>query len=84
MLCTRLITEVKELLEKGDTETAGLSLFKVKLGEPRNKGLLRLMEEPEMRKLVDKAELSFYQDTNKEALVALKEELFYTIEERQH
>lgn len=84
MLCNRLVTEVKELLEKGDNEQAGRALFKAKLGEPRNKGLLRLMEEPEMRKLIDKSELSFYQDTQKEALVALKEELFYTIEERQH
>jgi preprotein translocase subunit SecA len=84
MLCNRLVTEVKDLLEKRDQEAAGRALFKVKLGEPRNKGFMRLMEEPEMRKLLDKAELSFYQDTNKEALVALKEELFYTIEERQH
>jgi preprotein translocase subunit SecA len=84
MLCNRLATESKELLEKGDEESAGRAIFKLKLGEPRNKGFLRLMEEPEMRKLLDRAELSFYQDTNKEALVALKEELFYTIEERQH
>ncbi len=84
MLCTRLVTEVKELLEKGDEEQAGRALFKVKLGEPRNKGLLRMMEEPEMRRLLDRAELSFYQDTRKDELVALKEELFYTIEEKQH
>ena len=84
MLCSRLVTEVKELMEKGEHERAGRALFKVKLGEPRNKGFLRMMEEPELRKLLDKAELSFYQDTQKDALVALKEELFYTIEERQH
>jgi preprotein translocase subunit SecA len=84
MLCSRLVTEVKELMEKGDMESAGRAIFKVKLGEPRNKGFLRMMEEPEMRKLLDKAELAFYQDTKKDALVALKEELFYTIEERQH
>jgi preprotein translocase subunit SecA len=46
---------------------------------------LRMMEEPELRKLVDKAELEFYKDTDgKAALVDLKEELFFTIEERQH
>ena len=84
MLCNRLATESKELLENGDDEAAGRAIFKLKLGEPRNKGFLRLMEEPAMRKLLDRAELSFYQDTNKEALVALKEELFYTIEEKQH
>ena len=84
MLCNRLVAEVKELLGQGDNEAAGRVLFKLKVGEPRNKGFLRLMEDPEMRRLVDKAELSFYQDTQKEALVALKEELFYTIEEKQH
>ena len=61
------------------------SLFKLKLGQPRNKALARMMEDPELRKLVDKAELEFYKDTDgKAALVDLKEELFFTIEERQH
>jgi preprotein translocase subunit SecA len=82
-LINRLIAESKELLEKGEKDTAGLSLFKVKLGQPRNKGLLRAMEDPELRRLTDKAELSFYQDTSKDALVALKEELYFTIEEKQ-
>jgi preprotein translocase subunit SecA len=82
MLCNRLVSEAKELLEKGQTEEAGRVLFKVKLGQPRNKGLLRLMEDPENRKAIDKAELSFYQDSRKEELVALKEELYFTIDER--
>lgn len=60
----------------------GLLMFKVKLGQPRNKQLLRMMEDPEKRKAIDKAELSFYQDTRKEELFALKEELFFTIDEK--
>jgi preprotein translocase subunit SecA len=79
----KLVADAKELLAKGEKEAAGLTLFKVKLGQPRNKGLLRAMEDPEMRRLTDKAELSFYQDTSKDALVALKEELYFTIEEKQ-
>src|ERR1700731_4490659 len=82
MLCNRLVSEAKELLEKGQAEEAGRLLFKVKLGQPRNKGLLRLMEEPENRRALDKAELSFYQDSRKEDLVALKEELNFTIDEK--
>jgi preprotein translocase subunit SecA len=82
MLCNRLTSEAKELLEKGDHEEAGRLLFKVKLGQPRNKGLLRMMEDPENRKAMDKSELSFYQDSRKEELVALKEELYFTIDER--
>ena len=83
MLCNRLASEAKEVLDKGDTEEAGRLLFKVKLGQPRNKGLLRMMEDPENRKALDKSELSFYQDSRKDELVALKEELYFAINERQ-
>src|SRR6201987_1739897 len=82
MLCNRLVSEAKEALERGDLEQGGRILFKVKLGQPRNKGLLRLMEDPENRRALDKAELSFYQDSRKEDLVALKEELNFTIDEK--
>ena len=85
MLCNRLATEAKELHDGEKKDEAGRVLFKLKLGQPRNKGLSRMMEDPELRKLIDKAELEFYKDTDgKAALVDLKEELFFTIEERQH
>jgi preprotein translocase subunit SecA len=83
MQCNRLVSEAKEVLDKGDIEEAGRLLFKVKLGQPRNKGLLRMMEDPENRKALDKSELSFYQDSRKDELVALKEELYFAINERQ-
>jgi preprotein translocase subunit SecA len=84
MLCNRLASEAKELFEQGKDEEAGLVLFKVKLGQPRNKPLLRMMEDPEKRKALEKAELSFFQDTRKEELFALKEELFFTIDEKSN
>ena len=85
MLCNRLSTEAKELHDSGKRDEAGRVMFKLKFGQPRNKGLSRMMEDPDLRKLVDKAELEFYKDTDgKAALVDLKEELFFTIEERQH
>ena len=84
MLCNRLASEAKEAFDKNETEDGGRLMFKVKLGQPRNKQLLRMMEDPEKRKAIDKAELSFYQDTRKEELFALKEELFFTIDEKSH
>lgn len=85
MLCTRLATEARELFDAGKTAEAGRTLFKLKLGQPRSKALLRHMEDTELRKVMDKAELEFYKDTDgKAALVELKEELYFTIEERQH
>jgi preprotein translocase subunit SecA len=84
MLCNRLSSDAKELFEAGKSEEAARIMFKVKLGQPRNKMLLRLMEEPETRRAIDKAELSFFSDTLKEALFEMKEELFFTIDERAH
>ena len=85
MLCNRLATEARELADAGNTAEAGRTLFKLKFGQPRNKALLRHLEDTEMRKAMDKAELEFYKDNDgKAALVALKEELYFTIEERQH
>ncbi len=82
MLCSRLVNEAKGLLDDGKTEEGGLLLFKAKLGQPRNKVLLRLLEDPVNRRALDKSELSFHQDTRKEEFYALKEEMFFTIDER--
>jgi len=84
MLCNRVASEAIEKFEQGDVETGGRLMFKVKLGQPRNKQLLRMMEDPDKRRAIDKAELSFYGDTRKEELFALKEELFFTIDEKSN
>ena len=83
-LCNNLATETKQLLENGDPVSAGRNLFKVKLGQPRNRQLMRFMEDPEMRKLLEKAELSFHQDAQKKELFELKEELYFIIDEKGH
>ena len=84
MLCNRVASEAIEKFEQGEVETGGRLMFKVKLGQPRNKQLLRMMEDPDKRRAIDKAELSFFQDTRKEELFALKEELFFTIDEKSN
>ncbi|MEI6655937.1 MAG: DEAD/DEAH box helicase, partial [Verrucomicrobiota bacterium] len=83
-LCNDLAADAKNLLEAGDKDEAGRVLFKLKLGQPRNRQLLRMMEEPELRRLIEKAELSFHQDAQKKELFALKEELFFVIDEKGH
>ncbi|MEN8755593.1 MAG: preprotein translocase subunit SecA [Akkermansiaceae bacterium] len=81
-LCNELAAEAKKALDEGDEETAGSSLFKIKLGQPRNRQFMRFMEDPDTRRLIEKTELAFYQDTRKTELFALKEELFYTIDDK--
>src|SRR5436853_1312646 len=84
MLCNRVASEAIEKFAQEEVETGGRLMFKVKLGQPRNKQLLRLMEDPDKRRAIDKAELSFYADTRKEELFLLKEELFFTIDEKSN
>ncbi len=84
MLCNRLVSEAEEIWKLGKAEEFGTMMVKVKLGQPRNKGFLRAQEDPERRRAIDKAELSFYTDARKEDLFALKEELFFVIDERAH
>src|SRR5207237_8033964 len=84
MLCNRLASEAIEKFEQDDVEIGGRLMFKVKLGQPRNKQLLRMMEDPDKRRAIDKAELSFYQDTRKEELFQLKGQLCYNIDEKSN
>lgn len=84
MLCNRLVSEAEALFEQGKPDEAGRLMVKVKLGQPRNKGLLRMMEDHDRRRVIDKTELSFHGDTRKEEYFALKEELFFVMDERAH
>ncbi|HEX8312158.1 MAG TPA: preprotein translocase subunit SecA, partial [Chthoniobacteraceae bacterium] len=84
MLCNRLSTEAEEAWTAGKPEEFGRLMYKVKLGQPRNKGLSRAMEEPDKRRAIDKAELSFHTEAGKQELFALKEELFFIVDERAH
>jgi len=88
-LCNKFVTEAREALEKSDLpadqrQQALRRLLQVKMGNPKNKQLLRLMETPEWRKQLDKIETEMNSDLNKDELYHLKEELYYVIDERQH
>lgn len=81
-LCTDWANQAKEKVEAGDLQGAGRLLFKVKLGSPRNKLLLKFMEDPGTRRAIDDAELEMYQDTRRTELYKTKEEMYFTIDER--
>jgi len=88
-LCNRLVGEAKEVLDRPDRtieqrDLAIRKLVQVKMGNPKNKLLLRLMENPEWRKLLDRVETELNSDLNKDELYHLKENLLYVIDERQH
>ena len=69
-------------LTPGKMEEGGSLVVQGEAWSARNEPLLRMMEDPEKRRPMDKAELQFYQDTRKEELYAQKEELFFAIDEK--
>ncbi len=88
-MVNRFIKEATDLLEKKDLkpedrQAAAMKMLQVKLGMPKNKQLLRLMENPEWRKLLDKTDVEMHSDFQKEELYKLKEELLYVIDEKNH
>ena len=85
----KLVKEASDLLEKKDAtaedkQAAAMKMLQVKLGMPKNKLLLRLQENPEWRKLLDKTDVEMHSDFNKEELYKWKEELFFVIDEKNH
>ena len=96
-LCSRFLKEAEDLLkklnptdgsepkERGNLEREiGLLLYRVKMGEPRSEGLMKVLEEPENLRMMNQAELSLHADQKKTQLYAEKEELFYAMDEKSH
>ncbi|MDR1497833.1 MAG: preprotein translocase subunit SecA, partial [Puniceicoccales bacterium] len=87
-LCTRLISEARAELEKDesvrDTETALEKMLQVQIGMPRNKQLLKMMENGTWRKMLDRFDAESHANFNKDKRYRLKEELFYAIDEKRH
>ncbi|MFM8878351.1 MAG: preprotein translocase subunit SecA [Verrucomicrobiota bacterium] len=96
-LCNRFLREAEALIPQlrpeGGTppksaadleQQIGMLLYRVKLGQPRSEGLLRLFEEPRNQQLVQRYEALLLTDQSKKELYAQKEELFFAIEEKSH
>ncbi len=85
-LCNRLVAEAKPELEKEDGEhrAALEKLLQVRMGMPKNRQLLRLMENGAIRKALESFDLELSSDFAKEARYKLKEELYFIVDEKQH
>lgn len=85
VLCTRILSEAKQLLaQAGKEEEAGIKLFQVSRGMPKNKQFLKLIEDPKIRKLYDKSELELMSDSRKEESHEFLEQLFFINDEKSN
>ena len=76
----RWAADAKKHIDEGQIEEAGRLMYKVKNSTPQNKQLLKLIEDPALRRAMDDAELALYQDPRKTELYALKGEAFFSID----
>jgi preprotein translocase subunit SecA len=96
-LCARFLKEAEDLIKKlnptdgSNVKNAaeleheiGLLLFRVKTGQPKSEGLMKILENPEYLKLMNQAELDLHKDQKKVDLYREKEELLFAIDEKSH
>jgi len=96
-LCARFLSEAEALIKKlnptdgsnvtdagGLEREIGLLLFRVKTGQPKSEGLMKILEDPEHLKLMNQAELELHKDQKKVELYREKEELLFAIDEKGH
>ncbi len=83
-LCNQFMQEARAAIERGDTEQAKLRLYQVRHGMPKNKQLLHMLEEADTRRMVEQIENAMLTEVRKDQARALREELYFTIDERGH
>ena len=84
--CNNQVSEAANIFKNGEEFPidAYEKLIQVKLGNPKNKQFLRLMEDGNIRNNFEKFDLEMSGDFNRERHYALKEQLYYAIDEKQH
>jgi preprotein translocase subunit SecA len=82
--CNRLVQDARKAIEERREEDAMQRLYQVNHGMPKHKQLMHLLEEPSVRRLLEKVEGQMLTDMYKEQARALREELFFTIDEKGH
>jgi len=87
-LANSLVADGEKALEAGDTETAGLKLYQAQLGSPKNKRLLKVLQETGVKQLVQKKELEHLADrklpASKQQYRDTEENLLYVLDEKGH
>lgn len=85
-LCNKLIGEVQAAFKENPDvdEATVIKMWQVKLGAPKNRILMQLMEDGALRKKLDKLDAEMAADFRKNERFKFKEELYYVIDEKQH
>jgi preprotein translocase subunit SecA len=87
-LVNTLVGDGERALEQEDMDAAALALYKARLGAPKNKRLLKVLQESGVKQLVQKMELAHIGDrklpSSKQQYTDIEENLLFVIDERGH
>ncbi|HET7631444.1 MAG TPA: preprotein translocase subunit SecA [Gemmatimonadaceae bacterium] len=87
-LANTLVGEAERDLANGDTQAAGLKLYKAQLGSPKNKRLLKVLQETGNKALVQKMELQYIADrrlpASRQQYRDLEDDLLFVLDEKGH
>jgi len=83
-----LVADGERELEAGNTQQAAVKFYQAQLGHPKNRRLLKLMQEQGNKQLVQKTELEHLADRklppNKQAFRDVEEDLLFVLDEKGH
>ena len=80
--CNDFIQEAKKAWEAGDAQKTTERIYQVYHSMPKHKQLMHMLEDPGVRKLHEDGELKMLSEMYKERSRELREELYFTIDER--
>jgi preprotein translocase subunit SecA len=80
--CNDFIQQAKKAIDAGDVQTFKDRIYQVYHSMPRHKQLMHMLEDPALRKHHEDVEMQFLSEMYKEHARELKEDLYFTIDER--
>src|SRR5678816_2106840 len=87
-MANTLVAEGERALEAGDNDTAAIKLYQAQMGAPKNKRLLKVLQETGVKQMVQKMELQHLADRklppSKQQFRDIEEDLLYVLDEKGH
>ena len=81
-MCNDLIRDAKKAIDAGDVDTFKDKIYQVYHSMPRHKQFRHMLEDATLRKHHEDVEMQFLSEMRKEHARALRDELYFTIDER--
>ena len=82
-LVANLVQEAQKYLDEGKDDDAGLALFRVQRGFPKNTRFKKILQEPSIQKLIQRTEALYLQD-NAKNMPLVDEYLFYAVDQKMN